>query len=169
MSQTFTPTELEFLAKTADALSAYMGKPVLAEIDMTDEGYEWVAFGTPLEIGKDVDEEAVIMTMGGAAARLVGASSLMEDFNQAVYECEFLWGIQIGEPPLRFARIDYLGNEVDWSEDLTMLLPFGLDDKDIIADMEHQDAMDDYGNFDEETDKIEESVQDTYLGKTVWH
>lgn len=177
MNQIFTAEERELLAKTADALSAYMGKPVLAEIDVTDEGYEWVAFGTPLEVGKDIDEEAVIMTMGGPSARLLGASGLMEDFNQVVYECEFLWGIQIGEPPLRFTRIDYQGDEVDWSEDLSMLLPFGLDDDDMIADMERQDAMGDYGEFDDEMDdddqyrdeKADEPDQGAYLGRKIWH
>ncbi|MCQ9328912.1 hypothetical protein [Pelistega suis] len=171
MSQTFTPSEVELLAKTVEALSAYMGKPVLAEIDVTEEGYEWIAFGTPLEVGKDVDAETVIMQMGGPSARLIGASALMEDFNQSVYECEFLWGIQIGEPPLHFTRIDYQGDEVDWSEDLVMLLPFGLDDVDMIADMETQDINDDYGDFDDD-DLDEESPapeQGTYLGKKVWH
>ncbi|MDY3331074.1 MAG: hypothetical protein SOX43_03840, partial [Pelistega sp.] len=156
MTQAFSPTEVELLAKTVEALSAYMGKPVLAEIDVTEEGYEWIAFGTPLEVGKDIDEEAVIMQMGGPSARLIGASALMEDFNQSVYECEFLWGIQIGEPPLRFTRIDYQGDEVDWSEDLAMLLPFGLDDADMIAEMETQDINDDYGDFDDD-DLDEES------------
>ncbi|NOL49551.1 hypothetical protein [Pelistega europaea] len=177
MSQKFSQDELELLAKTADALSAYVGKPVLAEVDTTEEGYEWVAFGTPLEVGKDIDEDAVIMTMGGPAARLVGASSLLEDFNQAVYECEFLWGIQIGEAPLRFTRIDYQGDEVDWSEDLTMLLPFGLDDDDMIAEMERQDAMEDYGEFDDDNNEDEEyradessdANQGAYLGRKIWH
>lgn len=171
MSQTFSSSEIELLAKTVEALSAYMGKPVLAEIDVTEEGYEWIAFATPLEVGKEIDEDAVIMQMGGPAARLVGASALMEDFNQSVYECEFLWGIQIGEPPLRFTRIDYQGDEVDWSEDLAMLLPFGLDDNDMIADMEAQDINNDFGDF-EDDDLDEESPaveQGTYLGKKVWH
>ena len=171
MQQTFTPEELELLAKTVDALSAYMGKPVLGEIDQTEEGYEWIAFGTPLEQGKEVDNDAVLMQMGGPSARLVGASALLEDFNRSVYQCEFLWGIQIGEPPLRFTRIDYQGDEVDWSEDLAMLLPFGLDDADIIAEMEAQDINDDYGDFDD--DDIDEETplpnKGTYLGRKVWH
>lgn len=171
MSQTFTPTEVELLAKIVEALSAYMGKPVLAEIDVTEEGYEWIAFGTPLEVNKAIEEDTVIMQMGGPAARLVGASALMEDFNQSVYECEFLWGIQIGEPPLRFTRIDYQGDEVDWSEDLTMLLPFGLDDSDIITEMEVQDLNDDYGDFDDDNLDQESPIPEpgAYLGKKVWH
>ncbi|KAG1241936.1 hypothetical protein G6F65_023268 [Rhizopus arrhizus] len=37
----FSASELDMLAKTADALSAYLGKPVLAEVILGDEGTEW--------------------------------------------------------------------------------------------------------------------------------
>lgn len=171
MSQTFSPEELELLAKTADALSAYLGKPVLAEIDTTEEGYEWIAFSSPLEVNQEIDQEAVLMTMGGPSARLIGSSALLEDFNQVVYECEFLWGIQIGEPPLRFTRIDHQGDEVDWSEDLAMLLPFGLDDDDMIEQMRLQDEMDDYDSDDleEEENSEETDNQSSYLKRKIWH
>lgn len=176
MHQKFTSEEVELLAKTADALSAYLGKPVLAEIDETDEGYEWIAFATPLEVNKPADPQAVLMTMGGPGARLIGVSALLEDFKQVVYECEFLWGIQIGEPPLRFTRIDYQGEEVDWSEDLVMLLPFGLDDDDLIEDMRLQDEMDEDDTTEDETDlngtsfkEEQNNNQGAYLGRKIWH
>ncbi len=50
-------------------------------------------------------------------------------------------------------------------------MPFGLDDSDIITEMEAQDLNDDYGDFDDD-DLDEESPapeQGTYLGKKVWH
>ena len=34
----FSASELDMLAKTADALSAYLGKPVLAEVVLGDDG-----------------------------------------------------------------------------------------------------------------------------------
>ncbi|NEN76583.1 hypothetical protein F9B74_09730 [Pelistega sp. NLN82] len=176
MNQTFTKEDIELLSKTVEALSAYMGKPVLAEIDVTEEGYEWIAFGTPLEVNQDVDPEAVIMQMGGPSARLIGASALLEDFNRSIYNCEFLWGIQVGEPPLTYTRIDYHGEEVDWSDDISLLLPFGMTDTDLIEEMALQDKLDDYGEFDDDDldeDNAEESASQpnkgTYLGRKIWH
>ena len=37
----FSSAELDMLAKTADALSAFLGKPVLAEVVLGEEGTEW--------------------------------------------------------------------------------------------------------------------------------
>ena len=46
---TFTEHEIALLKKTAVSLTAYLGKPVIAEIDTTEDGLEWVAFGVPLD------------------------------------------------------------------------------------------------------------------------
>lgn len=69
----FSPAELDMLAKTADALSAYLGKPVLAEVALGDEGTEWVTFGVALDTDADeTDDAAPHVQMGGAGARLLG-------------------------------------------------------------------------------------------------
>lgn len=154
---TFTTEELELLIKTVDALSAYMGKPVLAEIDTSEDGYEWIAFGVPLDTQEEPDSEAVIMQMGGPKARLVGQTASLDDFNKAIYDCEFLWGIQITDDKyLRYVRIDHEGDEVEWSEDLITLLPFGMSDDDLLEDMAIADALDEDDDDDDEDDFISE-------------
>ncbi len=152
-SPTFTQEELELLIKTADALSAYMGKPVLAEIDTSEDGYEWIAFGVPLDAEEEPDAETVIMQMGGPSARLLGQTATLEDFAQAVYDCEFLWGIQITDDEfLRYVRIDHDGDEVEWSEEIATLLPFGMQDDDLLAEMEREAALEEDDDKDDEDD-----------------
>ena len=68
----FTAEELDLLGRTADALSAYMGKPVLAEVvDASETGFEWVIFAIPLDV-EDGGEDKVIVQIGGPGARIVG-------------------------------------------------------------------------------------------------
>src|SRR5690606_16848666 len=68
----FTADELDLLGRTADALSAYMGKPVLAEImDAEETGFEWVIFAVPLDV-QDNPDDHVVVQIGGADARFVG-------------------------------------------------------------------------------------------------
>ena len=45
----FSAAELNVLATTADALSAYLGQAVLAEVGVNEAGREWVVFGVPLD------------------------------------------------------------------------------------------------------------------------
>ena len=63
----FSSTELDMLAKTADALSAFLGKPVLAEVVLGEEGTEWVTFGVPLDEKAEADESQVHVQLGGTA------------------------------------------------------------------------------------------------------
>lgn len=162
-SLTFSPDELELLVNTVDALSAYMGKPVLAEIDTSEDGYEWIAFGVPLDSQEEPDEEAVIMQMGGANARLLGQTASLDDFNKVVYDCEFLWGIQITDDEyLRYVRIDHDGDEVEWSEDLSTLLPFGMSDDDLLEDMAAADALEDDDDDDYDDDEFDD---EDFLGE----
>lgn len=120
----FSSTEVILLEKACDSLSGELGKVVLAEIDETEEGYEWVAFAIPLETTDNPDEYDAVMQIGGPNARLIGSSSLNKEFTESPYAATFIAGIQIGEPPLRFTRIDASGDEVDWSNDLEGLLPY---------------------------------------------
>ncbi|PRZ01551.1 hypothetical protein BCM14_0061 [Jezberella montanilacus] len=126
----FTEEELIMLGKTADGLSAYMGKSVLAEIGMDDEA-EWVIFAIPLGVDEEHDDKAVHVQMGGSGARFVGGRGGL-DLDTDIYDCRYLWSIQItDDPEARFVRLDEHGNEFDFSNDLAELLPFETTDEEL--------------------------------------
>ena len=121
----FTEQELAMLGKTADGLSAYMGKSVLAEIGRDDDA-EWVIFAIPLGVDETPDEKATHVQMGGPGARFVGNRGGLE-LDTEVYDCQYLWAIQITEDPeARFVRLDQNGDEFDFAMELAELLPFDL-------------------------------------------
>lgn len=125
---TFTQEEIELIGHTADAMSAYMGKPVIAEImDSEDTGAEWVAFGVPLDVNDEVDEEAmVVIQLGGPGARFAGNRGGLEASND-VYSCECLWIIQLSdEEDGRYMKVDPLHQEYEAGNDLRELLPFNV-------------------------------------------
>lgn len=140
---TFTEHEIALLKKTAEALTAYLGKPVIAEIDTTEDGLEWVAFGVPLDIADENPEDIVTLEMGGPGSRLVSESSDLENPEDEIYACEFLWGIQITDiENARFVRIDFEGEEVEWGDDLEEMLPFGMKEPEpgeLVEDDEEED------------------------------
>lgn len=123
----FSATELDMLAKTADALSAYLGKPVLAEVVLGDEGTEWVTYGVPMEENAKADEEQIHVQLGGPGARLLGNRGGLPQSDDDTYDCLYLWAIQIslndGE---RFIKLDHDGEESAWSDNLEDVLPFAL-------------------------------------------
>jgi hypothetical protein len=132
------------LAKTADALSAYLGKPVLAEVGTAEDGLEWVTFGIPLEDGaKEGPDEQVHVQMGGPDGRLLGNRGGLSASEDEAYDCLYLWAIQItlaeGE---RFVKLDQDGEESAWSDTLAEVLPFALGDEDLAA-LEDDDDDDD--------------------------
>ncbi|MFC4273743.1 hypothetical protein [Achromobacter aloeverae] len=144
----FQSGELDMLAKTADALSAYLGKPVLAEVDATEEGLEWVTFGIPMEENASRDgEDPVRVQMGGPGSRLLGNRGGLDHTDEDVYDCLYLWAIQItlteGE---RFVKLDQDGEEAAWSDTLADVLPFDLTDEDL-------SALDDEDDEDEDEDE----------------
>src|SRR5690606_41763843 len=85
----FTQEEIALIGHTADALSAYMGKPVIAEImDAEDTGAEWVAFGVPLGIEDQIDEDSMgIIQLGGPGARCAGNRGGLDDDETCSCEC----------------------------------------------------------------------------------
>ena len=147
----FSENELAMLAKTADAMSAYMGKPVLAEVGVSDAGLEWVTFGVPLDVSDEQDEEAIHVQMGGAQARLLGNRGGLSLTDDAQYDCLYLWAVEIvateGE---RFVKLDQDGEESAWSDTLQDVLPFALVDDTPSADV--LGAADDNDDDDEEDD-----------------
>lgn len=124
----FTEEELAMLGKTADALSAYMGVSVLAEVGSDDDA-EWVIFGTPLGVDEDVTDDTVHVQMGGPGARFVGNRGGL-DLDAETYDCRYMWAIQItDDPEARFVRLDHQGEEFDYANNLAELLPFVLTDE----------------------------------------
>jgi len=128
---TFSNTEIELLARTADALSAYIGKPVLAEImDAEETGYEWVAFAIPLDINEDASNIPVIQ-IGGANTRLIGSQGGVHLDTNETYSCRFLWAIQCADiGPIRYIKVNQEGDEIGWAEELIELLPFDFTNAD---------------------------------------
>ncbi|MBC7202569.1 MAG: hypothetical protein H5U29_03445 [Pusillimonas sp.] len=125
----FTREELDKLGRTADALSAYIGKPVLAEVINADEtGFEWVIFGIPL--GKnESDEEGVNVAIGGQKARILGNKGGLTIRENDVYECEFLWAVQLSDlEGIRFIKVNHEGEEIAWSREIEGVLPFQLNE-----------------------------------------
>ena len=145
----FTQAELDMLAKTADALTAYLGRPVLAEVDADEDGAEWVTFGSTLD-EKDrsaADEDRLHVQLGGKEARLLGQSGGLPESADA-YDCLYLLAIQLsaneGE---RFVKIDDDGEESAWSDVLSEVLPFSLDEEELPP------LEDDEDDDDEDEDK----------------
>jgi len=142
----FTQEEIDLIGHTADAMSAYMGKPVLAEImDAEDTGAEWVAFGIPLDIDDEIDDEAtVVIQLGGPGARYAGNRGGL-DTGDDVYSCECLWIIQLSdEDDARYTKVDPLTQEFVTGSDLRELLPFDVNDEAFAgADDDGEDEEDD--------------------------
>lgn len=126
----FTSAEADLLGRTADALSAWTGKPVLAEIiSETDAGYEWVLFAVPLQPGESAPEDQATVQVGGPQARFVGSRGGLDLADGQMLDCALLWAIQLSdEEGVRFIKVDAQGEEAAWSPDLLSLLPFNLDE-----------------------------------------
>ncbi|CAJ50410.1 hypothetical protein [Bordetella avium] len=138
----FSETELDMLAKTADALSAYLGQPVLAEVAQSEEGMEWVAFGVALDDDAEEGDKRPHVQMGGQGARILGGRGGLPDTASQAYDCLYLWAIQLslveGE---RFIKLDQDGEECAWSDTLSDVLPFDLNETadDISDDDDEED------------------------------
>ncbi len=148
----FTADELDLIGRTADALSAYMGKPVLAEvIDADETGFEWALFAVPLDV-EDKTDDLVIVQVGGAGARIIGNQGGLTIADGDVFECEYLWAIQLSDlEGVRFIKVDQEGEEIAWSENLRDVLPFVMADEavsDDIDDLDDDEPDDDDDIFD---------------------
>ena len=130
---TFTDAELAMLGKTADALSAYMGTAILAEIGETD-GVQWVIFGRALDAEEHVAEDIVHVQIGGRGTNVLGQRGGLQT-HQSAYDCAFLWAIEItDDEDERFVRLNPDGEVFDAAPELAMLLPFTLEEPDVPAD-----------------------------------
>jgi hypothetical protein len=151
----FNAAELDLLGRTADALSAYMGKPVLAEvIDAAETGFEWVIFAIPLA-DDDTEDNHIAVQIGGPGARILGNAGGLSIDSGDVYSCEYLWAIQLSPlEGVRFIKVDQEGNEIAWTDDLRELLPFALTDEPSSDDLEDDelDPDDDDDGLDIDAD-----------------
>ncbi|MGB3289523.1 MAG: hypothetical protein WBA83_09630 [Burkholderiaceae bacterium] len=162
----FTAEEIDLLGRSADALSAYMGKPVLAElIDAEETGFEWVVFGVPLDVQDDPADHALVQ-IGGAGARLIGNTGGMTIADGDVFDCEYLWAIQLSDlEGVRFIKVNQEGEEIAWTENLRDILPFIMSDELAAADDTDDDDSDDDG-YDEDDDD-DYGLDDTVLPRKL--
>jgi hypothetical protein len=155
-SLVFTADELDLLGRTADALSAYLGKPVLAEVmDAEETGFEWAIFAVPLDVNEDA-ADLVVVQIGGPDARIIGNQGGMKITKGEVFDCEYLWAIQLSDlEGVRFIKVDQEGDEVAWADRLNDILPFvmaeeltldGADDEDEEEDDDQDDDPYDDGS-----------------------
>lgn len=125
----FSAQEIDLLGRTADALSAWMGKPVLAEVvSAAETGFEWVFFAVPLLPEQDPTELTTVQ-VGGPNAHIIGSQGGLPVAKNEVYACEYLWAIQLsGLQGVRFIKVDASGAEIAWTDNLREVLPFDLTD-----------------------------------------
>ncbi len=136
----FTPAEADLLGRTADALCAWLGRPVVAEIvSEPDEGYEWALFALPLA-PEDADEDKPRVQAGGPGARFLGNSGGLDLSDGQAVDCEFLWAVQLSDlEGVRYIKVDAQGEEVAWTDTLADLLPFDLREAEAPPDDEDED------------------------------
>lgn len=133
----FTAAELTMLGKTADALTAYMGTAILAEIGQTD-GAQWVIFARALADDETPSDDTVHVQVGGPGSQVIGQGGGLE-VNKVVYDCAFLWAIEITpDSEERFVRLDQQGEVFDVAPELAMLLPFNVAEPDLPPDIDDQ-------------------------------
>lgn len=125
----FSEQEIDLLGRTADALSAWMGKPVLAEVvSAAETGFEWVVFAVPLLPDQDPTTLTTVQ-VGGTNGRVIGSKGGLPVAKNQVYACEYLWAIQLSAlQGVRFIKVDGNGEEIAWTDDLREVLPFDLRD-----------------------------------------
>src|SRR5690606_16500395 len=71
----------------------------------------------------------VTVQIGGPGARIMGNKGGLQLEDGDVYECQYLWAIQLSDlEGVRFIKVDEEGEEVAWSDDLSNVLPFALTD-----------------------------------------
>ncbi len=125
------------LGKTADALTAYMGTAILAEVGQTQDA-QWVIFARALDQQEDVGDDIVHVQMGGPGSQVLGQRGGLET-DKIPYDCAFLWAIEITpDEQERFVRLDPEGEVFDTAPELAMLLPFTLEEPELADDVDEE-------------------------------
>ena len=131
----FSDSELAMLGKTADALTAYMGTAILAEVGQTDDA-QWVIFARALDQDETAGDDIVHVQMGGPGTTVLGQRGGLQT-DKITYDCAFLWAIEITpDEDERFVRLDPEGEVFDVAPELAMLLPFTLEEPTLPADID---------------------------------
>jgi hypothetical protein len=137
----FNDTELTMLGKTADALSAYMGTAILAEVGQT-EGGQWVIFARALDEQETVGEDIVHVQVGGPGTHVLGQRGGL-DTDTTAYDCAFMWAIEItDDEDERFIRLNPQGEVFDTSPQLAPLLPLSLEEPELPTDLDSELELD---------------------------
>lgn len=166
----FTPAELTMLGKTADALTAYMGTAILAEVGQT-EGAQWVIFARALDQEESVGQDIVHVQMGGPGTQVLGQRGGLET-DKVTYDCAFLWAIEITpDEDERFVRLDPEGEVFDAAPELAMLLPFNLDEPELPEDIDDDVGNPNLGASDDELNKLDgiDGLDDLDPGNATRH
>ncbi len=123
----FSTEDIELLARTADTLSSYLGKPVLVElVDASETGFEWAIFAIPLDVNED-DSDIPVVQIGGANTQLLGSQGGVHVNENETYTCRFMWAVQCtDQDPVKYIKINHEGEENAWGETLQEILPFDL-------------------------------------------
>lgn len=177
MKKIFTEEELDALAKTADVLSAWTGKCVLCEKNITDDGVEVAIFAQVLDSDEatkntaDADEsvethavedkeEGQFLLLGGADSSILGNAGGLTDIGTQVYECRLLFSIMFnaeeGEFEERFILVNDEFELVTTSDTLEELVPFSLREVDDLDEWDDEDWDDDDNEDTESDDELSE-------------
>lgn len=177
MKKVFTEEEIDALSKTADVLSAWTGKCILCEKNMTENGSEVAIFAQVLdeeEVVKnisDADEsveahtvedkvEGQFLLLGGADSSIIGNAGGLTDIGSEIYECRLLFSIMFNEDEGQFIERFILVNDefemVTSSDNLEELVPFSLREVDDLEEWDDDDWDDDEdGESDDELSEEE--------------
>ena len=183
MKKTFTVEELDALAKTADVLSAWTGKCILCEKNVTDDGVEVAIFAQVLDSNEatknsaDADEsvdahavedkqEGQFLLLGGADSDILGNAGGLSDIDTQIYECRLLFSIMFnaeeGEFEERFILVNDEFELVTTSDSLEELVPFSLREVDDLDEWGDED----WDNDDE--DEVDDAESDDDLSEEEW-
>lgn len=186
MKKTFTEEELDALAKTADVLSAWTGKCILCEKNMTDEGLEVAIFAQVLdsdEVTKniaDADEsvethavedkqEGQFLLLGGANSSILGNAGGLTDIDTQIYECRLLFSIMFnaeeGDFEERFILVNDEFELVTTSDNIEELVPFSLREVDDLDEWNDEDWDDE----DDDNDPDDELSEEEWLERHRLH
>ncbi|HZJ97368.1 MAG: hypothetical protein GX822_01725 [Alcaligenaceae bacterium] len=190
MKKTFTVEELDALAKTADVLSAWTGKCILCEKNVTDDGVEVAIFAQVLDSNEatknsaDADEsvdahavedkqEGQFLLLGGTDSDILGNAGGLSDIDTQIYECRLLFSIMFnaeeGEFEERFILVNDEFELVTTSDSLEELVPFSLREVDDLDEWGDEDWDNDDEDEDDDAESDDELSEEEWLERHRLH
>ncbi|WP_028357035.1 hypothetical protein [Brackiella oedipodis] len=139
---TFSQNELNLLADTADALTAWTGQAVICSIlDLPNGGPQCAVFAMVAGKDEEIAEDQEIV-LGGEVSKVLGNAGGVTEIHKTPYLCKILWSVVVAHDQERFLKFDANGEIIDHAEDLEEILPFSFNDIDP-ADLEEDEVSDD--------------------------